>query len=265
MAEDTFDTELVSAEERLHQSKISQNYMDLINSASPAGNLSAPVRDPEENFTAPANGSYAEPEEETQPAFVHSEITADNAARLADYTAYPAPAEEGKKILFEGAQYTRGGYITGQSNVETADRAFAPEGVAEAAAPVFAPAFENREEAAAPEVEAEDDALPTARTMLHRTKTEDVLETDDRVGFWASVSVQTKLLIAAVFTAIVVAVLIVCVNTATIGRVSAEIAEKQSELAELQRQANEIEDRLEEVTDPAYVDQWAQQHGMVKN
>ncbi len=144
--------------------------------------------------------------------------------------------------------------------------AFAPE-VAPETAPAPAP-----EAAPAPETEENEDLRPTRRTMetLRREElyTEDFgadLELDRHVGFFASLSSKAKMALAIVAAVFVVAIALVCINTGIINSMKYDLAAKQAQLSELTRYSEELSGRIDEVTDPAFVDDYAEHElGMVR-
>ncbi len=142
--------------------------------------------------------------------------------------------------------------------------AFTPE-VAPEAAPAFAPASE-------PETEENEDLRPTRRTMetLKREElyTDDYgaeLELDQHVGFFASLSGKVKMALAIVAAAFVVAIALVCINTGIINSMKYDLAARQAELTELTQYSEQLNGRIDEVTDPAFVDDYAEHElGMVR-
>ncbi len=247
----------VSKEAEAHNKEISENYKRLLDSALPTREReTAPVRH-EINY-------YPEETAPAAPAFVSVDPSAVNAARLADYIPHPAPAQQGKKMLFEDATYTQGCYTTGPK--DSAADSYAPV----YGAPVYAPTYAdvaapaaNTANTASAEAQESEDLLPTARTMRYHGVKEEMI-TEPQSGFWAALTTKTKVLIAAVVTVIVVALMIVCINTAVIGNMDADIASKRLELERLRRSSEELGQRIEDATDPATVGEWAEQNGMYR-
>ncbi|MBR7186621.1 MAG: hypothetical protein IKD43_03960 [Clostridia bacterium] len=218
-------------EAREHERRISQNYQKLLDMASPTREREA------------ARPVYTAPVAPEKPAFVRAQPHAPSgAARIADYTQPPAPAKT-KEILFEDVTYKKGYYTSSREVVE--ERYELPV--------MYDPVPKQQ---VAP---IEDEAIPTAATMIHRTAAEEV-----HVGFWAALSAKTKLLLATVGMAIVVAVMIVCVNTAVINSINADIAAKQARLNGIAHATQQLEQEIEDLTDVESVGEWAQQNGMVK-
>ncbi len=137
------------------------------------------------------------------------------------------------------------------------------------AIPEAAPAFRPE---TVPEAENED-LLPTRRTMemlqrgaLYRPDTETEMKQEERVGFFASLSAKTKMVLAIVSALIVVAIALVCINTGIINSIKSGITSKEEELRGLTEYSEELNGRIEEVTDPAYVDDYAEHElGMTRS
>ena len=219
---------------REHARHIADNYKRLLD-------LSSPVR--EERPAPEASETF-----ERAIPMVSKEVGADNAARI---QSYRRPAVSGGK-LFENVTYKRGGYITGAT-------AAAPE--------VMMPAAEEIPEATmTPVAEVEDDALPTAATMLHQKEVKaEAMETVQKgVTFWSALSTKMKAALGTVASALVVLLMIVCINTAVLGTINADISSAQDTLTRVQRTYNQLQNGIGELTDPAYVDGWAQGMGMTK-
>lgn len=247
-----YEAKVREAERDRHDKSISENYRklfeDSVNGAKAASYVSDPVYAPaapeEERVSAPA---------EERPAMVRTEVGADNMARIGSYHRPPASAHA---RLFEDVTYVKGGYMAGRP------------AVAEEVAPVgetYAPVGETYAPAALYEEVSLDEAAPTPMTMRHYNPEQAAETQADGVGFWSALSAKTKLILAAVAAAIVVCILVVCINTAVLGSVNADIASRRLELERLSRTYGEIEERIEEVTDPGNVDLWAAGNGMVKD
>lgn len=241
------EARLREQERDLHDRSISENYRKLFEDSvngNPsfyvANTVYAPART-EEEVRAPQA-----PVEEA-PTMVRTEVGADNKARIGSYRQPPAPAHA---RLFEDVTYVKGGYMSGRPAVE---EYAAPAAVEE----VFAPA--------APEEEVFDEAVPTPMTMRHYDPERTAEAQREGVHFWAALSAKTKLLLAAVAAAIVICFMVICINTAVLGSVNADIASRRLELDRLGKAYRQIEDRIEEVTDPENVDNWAVENGMVKD
>ena len=262
-------------EARRHAQHISENYKKLLDKAT-TGRFEEPVAEYgtayPETEQLPADAEYA-PSAAYGPMETETVIetypAADNAARISGYTAHPAPAS--KKALFEGVTYTKGSYMHGPgAAVYTAPAPetgyMAADTVAEAPAEVMAPETVTAPETVmAPSAQSSaDDSIPTPRTMLHRTLGEAAEVPAARTGFWAALSTKMRVALAAVTSAIVVAVMLVCMNTAILGSLDADIASKQMRLTQLRQTSEELQDRIDEVRDPGYVDQWAQENGLVR-
>ncbi len=211
-----------------HFNRISENYKRIF---SDAVTEKADVL-VEERTEAPAKEARAD--------------TAGNDFRslLADYRPVTAdPASH--RALFEGLEYKEGELIGDLS-------AYVDTQPAEA-------------EAAAPAVSAEEDAMPTPRTMgmLHAAALSQTQEKEN-VGVFARLSASVKVALAVVCSAIALAFILVCVNSGIIRSLNAKTQSKQSELTELQQQYDEVQAEIEAVTDPANIAEWAQSNGYTR-
>lgn len=190
----------------------------------------------------------AAPAHREEPAQPEQPVRA--ADRLAAYHAYPAPAT--RRNLFEGIALRNGELV---SELPTQEMPAAP--AASAATAPAAPAV------SIPEAD-EEDARPTPRTMasIHAsTRT----EAGVRQGFFASLSTRTKAVLLAVAAAVVFAIILICINTAIINSLNAQISEKQAAVEELAAQSQSIKESIAEITDPEAVRQWAESMGMAQS
>ncbi|MCI8499896.1 MAG: hypothetical protein HFE28_04730 [Clostridia bacterium] len=163
------------------------------------------------------------------------------ARRIAEYHAHPAPLTH--RNLFEDVAIKNGELVSTIS---------APEAVAAVpAAPTVAPApviLPDSDDA---------DARPTPRTMASlntRTETEQ--------GFFSSLSTRAKVVLAAVAAAIVLVIALICINTAIINSINADIADKQAVVNDLKAQAQTIRQSIEEITNVDSINEWAESVGM---
>ena len=216
----------ITREEREHKERIAENYRKIFESATPAA---------ERERTAPAYPKFAP----AAPSRETSVPQTNNAARIADYTAHPAPA--GKKVLFEDVTYQ------GQELILRA--------------PVAAPA---RAEAAAPAVEelpvSEEDALPTRRTMAMFNR--NAAAEEQQVGFFAALSARTKVALAALTACILVFLTLIIVNAAILSTLGSQISAEETEIARLEERSGEITGDIDYLLDPDTIAEWAQGRGM---
>ncbi|MDE6676603.1 MAG: hypothetical protein K2K12_02690, partial [Clostridia bacterium] len=147
---------------------------------------------------------YAEEEPEVQATPVAA-APASAAQRLADYKPYSAPASN--HTLFDGITYKDGELVsdvavkTAPAPIAQAEVFTAPAPTARVEvmpAPVYAPA--------------EEDALPTQRTMDTLRQGTAEVETARRTGLFAGISTRAKIALAAVVFAIVMAIVVICIN-----------------------------------------------------
>ncbi len=259
------ESRAISAEEREHSDHISENYRRLLfdnaESWTPAAESAAvptlerrsirteayaPVRE-----TAPVHESVREETAEISPS--------NTAQRLADYVAYPAGS---KKVLFEGLAYKNGELIDTRAPAQApkAETVVAPAAPAFIPAPAAAPA-----PAVAPaQAPAEEDALPTRRTLDTLRRSESDEEEQTRSNPLAALSLKTKLVLFAIAAAIILAIVIVCINTGLLSAVNADILVKNARLEELTQNYTQIQEDLDAIRDPSNIDEWAQEHGLVR-
>ena len=241
------ESRAISTEEREHSDHISENYRRLLFDNAESWSSAAESAVPTLERQSIRTEAYA-PVRETAP--VHesvreetAEISPSNTAqRLADYVAYPAGS---KKVLFEGLAYKNGELI------DTRAPAQAPKAEAVVAvAPVQAPA--------------EEDALPTRRTLDTLRRSDSAAEEQTRTNALAALSLKTKLVLCAIAAAIILAIVIVCINTGLLSAVNADILAKNARLEELTRNYTQIQEDLDAIRDPSNIDEWAQENGMVR-
>lgn len=224
----------------------------------------APVREAAPVQEAPVQYAQpAAPVHETVRETYEEHAPSNTAQRLADYVAYPAGK---KKVLFEGLAYKNGELIDMRAPAAPAPAAApAAEAVVMPAAPAFVPAPAPAPAAVPVAAPVEEDALPTRRTLDTLRHNEAALpEAQTRTSALAALSLKTKLVLCAIAAAIILAIVIVCINTGILSSVNADIITKNARLEDLTQQYEQIQDQLDGVLDPDYIDQWAQEHGMVK-
>ncbi len=214
---------LISPAEEAHKSRIADNFRRLRFDSAEAYNS---ARDGE----PVAHIAVAEPvEEQVSPA----------ASRIAQYTPVAAPA--GKQDLFAGLVFKDGKLERPQTEIP------APE--AAVAASVPAPVAD------------EDDATPTRRTMdtLNRPAAFQTQEAVAAPAAVASAGLSTKLKIAliAVIATIVLAIVLICVNTSIIRSINSDIAIKEVELNNLTQATQTVREQIAELTSPESIAEWA--------
>lgn len=258
------ESRAISTEEREHSDHISENYRRLLFDNAESWSSAAESAVPTLERQSIRTEAYA-PVRETAP--VHesvreetAEISPSNTAqRLADYVAYPAGS---KKVLFEGLAYKNGELIDTRAPAQApkAEAVVAPAAPAFVPAPAVAPA-----PAAAPvQAPAEEDALPTRRTLDTLRRSDSAAEEQTRTNALAALSLKTKLVLCAIAAAIILAIVIVCINTGLLSAVNADILAKNARLEELTRNYTQIQEDLDAIRDPSNIDEWAQENGMVR-
>lgn len=201
-----------------------------------AEEFEAPVREERRSvFANVAPVGPAQPEEQPVRA----------ADRLAAYHAYPAPAT--RRNLFEGIALRNGELVSElpAQEVPAMNTAVAP-------APV-----------ASPEV-SDEDARPTPRTMAALNSSTQT-EASVRQGFFSSLSMRTKVVLLTIVTAVILAIVLICINTAVINSLDARISEKQAAVDTLTAQSESIQESIAEITDPESVRAWAEAMGMTQS
>lgn len=258
------ESRAISTEEREHSDHISENYRRLLFDNAESWSSAAESAVPTLERQSIRTEAYA-PVRETAP--VHesvreetAEISPSNTAqRLADYVAYPAGS---KKVLFEGLAYKNGELIDTRAPAQApkAEAVVAPAAPAFVPAPVVAPA-----PAVAPvQAPAEEDALPTRRTLDTLRRSDSAAEEQTRTNALAALSLKTKLVLCAIAAAIILAIVIVCINTGLLSAVNADILAKNARLEELTQNYTQIQEDLDAIRDPSNIDEWAQENGMVR-
>ncbi len=210
-------------QERAHKEKMAENLKKLNE-----GTLTVPE----------SRTSYAAPAAPARP--VERPLTANNAARIADYTAHPAPA---KKVLFEDVTYH------GQDVILRAP-------VAEPVRPAAMPA-----EAAPAAVSDPADALPTPRTMAMLNRE---AEESKQVGFFAALSPRIRTALVALAGCIVVFLAMICVNAVILSSLESDIAAQERENALLEQQHAELQGAIDDLLDSDTIADWAMENGMHK-
>ncbi len=132
-------------------------------------------------------------------------------------------------------------------------------------APEIAPSY--------PDIEENEDLRPTPRTM-ETLRREEILQQEfdidaqreQRVGFFASLSAKAKMALAIVTALFVVAIALVFINTGIINSIKDDLVTKQAELKGLTEYSEQLNGRIEEITDPAFVDDYAEHElGMTRS
>lgn len=121
--------------------------------------------------------------------------------------------------------------------------------------------------------EEDEDALPTRRTMETVTRPAASLEemetTEAKVGFRASIaalSTKMKVALVAVVSAIVLAIVLICVNSSIIRSLDSDLATLKNRAAEERATYQTLKEESDLYTDPDsdIVREWAESNGMTK-
>lgn len=227
----------VSAAEAEHSRRISQNY-DVFRYSTPTAWANAEVR--EERVA----------EREEKPSAPAASYTAE---RVSSYTPVAAPS--GRRVLFEDVEYKNGELI---GNV--------PAPSASAAAPAIAPAVAPAP-VEVPQSAQEEDALPTKRTMeTLRRETGEEAVAESKTTFLSALSTKTKLVLLSIVCAVVLAIVLICVNTGIINSLDGDLSGLRARVEEQQQTYQALGEEIEEATDPysQRVVDYAESHGMVR-
>lgn len=227
-----------------------------------------------DSFSAQDNGartSSAMPVEEANKASAYNPTL----ERIQSYYETPV-APSRKKVLFEDYQYADGEVMRKTGDTMTPVFEAAVNVVEE---PYFdIPEFEYLQDMAMPQfaVESEpeeDDALPTRRTMetviRPAAAVQEMALTETRTGFRAaiaSLSAKTKAVLISVLSAIVLAIVLICVNTGIIRSLDSDLTNLRSRATQERTTYEYLQEESNRYTDPdsEIVAEWAENNGMTK-
>lgn len=278
----------VTPEEREHTKNISENYRKLLFDEEDTEKVvehythpSYPIAHAPSASTATIERRVA-PAPQPQPAYRPAEqpqirpahisaapvtpaqdYSSNTARRLADYVAYE-PAKTGKHLLFDNITYKD--YEIVEKPQASATVAAPARPAAPAYAPTAAPVYAPARPAAPVYAPAEEDALPTQRTMdtlRHATARADFAE-ESETNILSMLSTRAKVAICAIAAAIVLAIVLICVNTGILNAANAEISVKEAELQNLQETYAQMQEEIDYLMSDEYIDSWAEQNGMVR-
>lgn len=208
---------------------------------------------------APAPVQTARPAAQPQPsapAHIYADpvtaAQARTAQRLADYIPYES--NKNKRVLFDNITYKDYEIVEKQPAASVA----APAPLTRTA-PVYAPVT------APVTAPAEDDAMPTARTMgtLQRASVR-TAEAEGQAGVRSVLSLRAKIVLGAIAAAIVLFIALICVNTGILSAANAEAAAKEARLQELRETYAEMQEDLDYLMSDEYIDAWAEANGMIR-
>ena len=278
----------VTPEEREHTKNISENYRKLLFDEEDTEKVvehythpSYPIAHAPSASTATIERRVA-PAPQPQPAYRPAEqpqirpahisaapvtpaqdYSSNTARRLADYVAYE-PAKKGKHLLFDNITYKD--YEIVEKPQASATVAAPARPAAPAYAPTAAPVYTPAAPAAPVYAPAEEDALPTQRTMdtlRHAAARADFAE-ESETNILSMLSTRAKVAICAIAAAIVLAIVLICVNTGILNAANAEIYVKEAELHNLQETYTQMQEEIDYLMSDEYIDSWAEQNGMVR-
>ena len=201
----------------------------------------------------PASQPVVRPAHISEPVTPAQDYSSNTARRLADYVAYE-PAKTGKRVLFDNITYKDYEIVEKQPAASVA----APAPITRTA-PVYAPVT------APVTAPAEDDAMPTARTMgtLQRASVR-AAEAEGQAGVRSVLSLRAKIVLGAIAAAIVLFIALICVNTGILSAANAEAAAKEARLQELRETYAEMQEDLDYLMSDEYIDAWAEANGMIR-
>lgn len=200
--------------------------------------------------------------------------------RVKSYYQTPA-APARKKVLFDNYRYINGELMEKDPETDAMSPAFgatatayAEPAVVDYRASVSAEPRESFASAvAAEQTEEEEDALPTRRTMetviRPAAAVREMAITETRTGFKAALSAlsaKTKAILLSVAAAIVLAIILICVNTSIIRSLDSDLTNLKGRATEQQTTYENLQRESDLYTDPdsEIVTEWAIENGMTK-
>lgn len=211
----------------------------------------------------PASQPVVRPAHISEPVTPAQDYSSNTARRLADYVAYE-PAKTGKRVLFDNITYKD--YEIVEKPTASAAVAAPARPAAPAYAPVATPVYAPVAPAVPAYAPAEEDALPTQRTMdtlRHATARAGLVE-EPGAGLLSMLSTRAKVVMCAIAAAVVLAIVLICVNTGILNAANAEISVKEAELQNLQQTYLQMQEEIDYLMSDEYIDSWAEQNGMVR-
>ncbi|MDE6410995.1 MAG: hypothetical protein K2L02_00465 [Clostridia bacterium] len=232
------------------------------------------LRAPQATWTSPAPSET----ERREVKNVQAPVYDPTAERVKSYYQTPsAPAR--KKVLFDNYEYINGELMEKDPETDRVSPAFASTVYAEPTyvdfeTPLYAEPQESFASAASVEqTEEEEDALPTRRTMetviRPAAAVQEMAITETRTGFKAALSAlsaKTKAILLSVAAAIVLAIILICVNTSIIRSLDSDLTNLKGRATEQQTTYENLQRESDLYTDPdsEIVTDWAIENGMTK-
>ena len=213
------------------------------------------------------------------PAQVHREEV-QNASpvnptleRINSYVATPAAPARNHE-LFKDVEFTGGELMRKSADGEIMVPVFETVKNIVEAQYIDIPNFEKLQASVTALEEAieEDDALPTRRTMetvIRPAAAVQEMTTEAPMGFReavASLSMKTKAVLLSVISAIVLAIVLICVNTGIIRSLDGDLGDLRARAAEQQSTYEYLQEQSDLYTDPDsdIVREWAENNGMTR-
>ena len=100
-------------------------------------------------------------------------------------------------------------------------------------------------------------------TLRHAAARADFAE-ESETNILSMLSTRAKVAICAIAAAIVLAIVLICVNTGILNAANAEISVKEAELQNLQETYTQMQEEIDYLMSDEYIDSWAEQNGMVR-
>lgn len=232
----------VTPAEEAHKNNIADNYRKLRFDNPEAYNAAR------EGEPMPECVITAAPVQESAPAPSYA------AERISQYR--PVASPKGAHDLFSGYTYKDGTLYGPKTTAQEAVLTAAPAAPAAEAVFTSAPITPWSDD---------EDAVPTRRTMDTLTRPAAKTAEGEAVkpGFLSMLSTKTKLVLAAVCAVILLAIVMIGVNSGLIRSMDLDIASKQSELGELTQQTQSIREQIADLKSPENIAEWAARNNMV--
>ena len=193
--------------------------------------------------------------------------------RIQSYTATPSTPTRNHE-LFKDYAYTAEGLMRTSANGEVMVPVFETVKNIVEAPYIDIPDFDTLQASvtAMEEVIEEDDALPTRRTMetvIRPAAAVQEMAPETPMGLReavAALSTKTKAVLISVISAIVLAIVLICVNTGIIRALDSDLSDLRARASEQQSTYEYLQEQSDMYTDPEsdIVREWAENNGMTR-
>ena len=223
--------------------------------------------------------------QEPQPTEAKEEervLSSNPAERIKSYVATPANPSV-KHILFADYEYSNGTLLHRDPDTGVMVPAFrGSEYRADADEKLYGTVYETpqvqdsvsvADQPAEEEEVLEEDILPTRRTMqttaLHAAPVQEVTQAEVKTGLLSAImalSVRVKAAIIAVAATIILAIVLICINTNIIRSLDSDLSDLQNRATEQQQTYERLREESDRYTDPdsEIVRDFAERNGMTK-